>query len=135
MTARSGRTDPSLDDIERIALDTVEALPEAFRQSARKVLLRVAELAPREILDEMGIDDPYDLSGLYHGIPMTHRSVSFPAAEPEVIWLFRGAILREWHERGDVSFERIVTHVMVHELAHHFGWSDADIAAIDRWWE
>ena len=99
------------------------------------MLLRVEELAEDEMLDEMGIDDPFGLTGLYSGIPMTEKSVSFPQSEPDVIWLFRRAILDEWAERGNVSLGELVAHVTVHELAHHFGWSDEDIARIDRWWE
>ena len=98
-------------------------------------MLRVEDLASAQILDEMGIADPFELTGLYDGIPLTQKSVTDPAPAPDVIWLFRRAILDEWIDRGDVTLEALVAHVMVHELAHHFGWSDDDIAAIDRWWE
>ncbi|MCB1349954.1 MAG: metallopeptidase family protein [Maritimibacter sp.] len=126
---------PGLDEIERLALAAVETLPEVFRSPARGVVLRVEDLAEDGLLDETGIDDPFELTGLYDGIPLTLKSVSDPAPQPDVIWLFRRAILDEWIARGDVTLEALVAHVMVHELAHHFGWSDADIAAIDRWWE
>lgn len=126
---------PGLDEIERMALDAVEALPEAFRGPARAVLLRVEDLADDALLDEMGMDDPFALTGLYEGIPLTHKSVMDPGRGPDVIRLFRRAILDEWIARGDVALADLVAHVMVHELAHHFGWSDDDIAAIDRWWE
>ncbi|TYB80548.1 metallopeptidase family protein [Maritimibacter fusiformis] len=126
---------PGLDEIERMALEAVEALPEAFRGPARDVLLRVEDLADDALLDEMGMDDPFALTGLYEGIPLTHKSVMDPGTGPDVIRLFRRAILDEWIARGDVALADLVAHVMVHELAHHFGWSDDDIAAIDRWWE
>lgn len=126
---------PGLDEIERMALDAVEALPEAFRGPARQVLLRVEDLADDALLAEMGMDDPFALTGLYEGIPLTHKSVMDPGPGPDVIRLFRRAILDEWIARGDVALADLVAHVMVHELAHHFGWSDDDIAAIDRWWE
>lgn len=126
---------PGLDEIEQMALAAVEALPEAFRGPARAVLLRVDDLASDTLLDEMEIDDPFELTGLYEGIPLTQKSVMDPGMGPDTIWLFRRAILDEWIARGDVDLAELVAHVMVHELAHHFGWSDDDIAAIDRWWE
>ena len=126
---------PDLDIIETLARDAVSGLPEAWRSHAAAVLLRVADMPPDEILDEMGIEDPYDLTGLYEGVPLTEKSVMDQPTRPDTIWLFRRPILEEWIDRGDVSLGDLVTHVMVHELAHHFGWSDDDIAAIDPWWE
>ena len=90
---------------------------------------------PAEILREMEIDDPLDLTGLYDGIPMTEKPPSWPAPYPDAVWIFREPILQEWRDRGDVTLEDLVAHVTVHEFAHHFGWSDDDIATIDRWWE
>ncbi|MEM1268240.1 MAG: metallopeptidase family protein, partial [Pseudomonadota bacterium] len=75
------------------------------------------------------------LTGLYEGTPLTEKSVLDVSPEPDVIWLFREPILAEWRERGDVSLADLVGHILVHELAHHLGWSDDDIAAIDAWWE
>jgi predicted Zn-dependent protease with MMP-like domain len=126
---------PTLDDIEALALAAREDLPHAFRPAARAVVLRVEDLAPETFLDELDIDDPFELTGLYDGIPMTQKSVMDVPVQPDTIWLFRRAILDEWAERGDVTLEALVGHVLVHELAHHFGWSDDDIAAVDRWWE
>jgi len=126
---------PSLDDIEAHALAAREALPEAFRRAAGAVLLRVEDFAPDALLGEMGIADPFELTGLYDGIPLTEKSVMDSPMQPDTIWLFRRAILDEWVARGDVGLAALVGHVLVHELAHHFGWSDDDIAAIDRWWE
>jgi predicted Zn-dependent protease with MMP-like domain len=83
----------------------------------------------------MGIESPYDLTGLYEGIPLTEKSVSDQPQQPDTVWLFRRAILEEWVERGDIGLADLVTHVVVHEFAHHFGWSDEDIATIDPWWE
>ncbi len=128
-------TAPDLDLLERLAREAVGGLPDAWRGAASAVLLRVADLPPDEILDEMEIDDPYELTGLYEGIPLTEKSVMDQPMQPDAIWLFRRPILDEWVERGDVTLRELVTHVMIHELAHHFGWSDDDIAAIDPWWE
>ena len=133
--AESPRIAPDLEMIERLARAAMAALPGPFAKAAAAISLRVEDFAPDDILAELGIDDPFELTGLYDGIPLTLKSVSDPAPQPDVIWLFRRAILDEWIARGDVTLEALVAHVMVHELAHHFGWSDADIAAIDRWWE
>ncbi|MFD1882194.1 metallopeptidase family protein [Paracoccus pacificus] len=121
--------------IERLARSAMATLPAAFAGPAQEVNLRVEEFAPEEFLHDLDIDDPFELSGLYEGIPMTEKSVSDPQTDPDTIWLFRRAILDEWVSRGDVALGALVTHVVVHELAHHFGWSDDDIAKIDRWWE
>jgi len=112
----------------------IDTLPDEFKPAASEVALRVEEFASNEMLAQMGIDDPFELTGLYSGIPLTERSVSDQPVEPDSIWLFRRAILDEWVARGDVSLRDLVAHVVVHELAHHFGWSDDDIAAIDMWW-
>ncbi|WP_371054990.1 MULTISPECIES: metallopeptidase family protein [unclassified Rhodosalinus] len=126
---------PSAEDIERLARAALDALPEAFRPAARQVALRVDEFAPDWMLSEMAIEDPFELTGLYDGIPMTEKSVGDQPHGPDTVWLFRRPILDEWADRGDVTLGALVAHVLVHELAHHFGWSDADIATIDRWWE
>lgn len=126
---------PSLDDIERLARKALAGLPPAYGAAARQVVLRVVDMAAEDMLDDLGIDDPYELTGLYDGIPLTEQSVMDQPLGPAVIWLFRRAILDEWVARGDIGLGALVEHVMVHELAHHFGWSDTDIARIDRWWE
>jgi predicted Zn-dependent protease with MMP-like domain len=126
---------PDLDAIEAIALEALGALPQTFRPHARSVLLRVAEVAPQEVLRDLEIDDPFQLTGLYDGVPLTEKSVGEFPGPPDTIWLFRRAILDEWIARGDVRLSDLVAHVLIHELAHHFGWSDEDIARIDRWWE
>ena len=80
-------------------------------------------------------EDPFELTGLYDGVALTARGVDDLPGPPDTVWLFRRPILDEWIDRGDVALEALVAHVLVHELAHHFGWSDEDIATIDRWWE
>ena len=128
-------TAPELSDIERLAEAARAALPDAYRAAALAVQLRVEDLAPDDILEAMGLNDPYELTGLYEGIPLTEVSVMDQPQGPNAIWLFRRPILEEWIDRGDVTLGDLVAHILVHELAHHFGWSDADIASIDRWWE
>ncbi|WP_103334439.1 metallopeptidase family protein [Pseudotabrizicola formosa] len=130
-----GATAPDLAQIEQLAQDAIAALPAPFRAAAMAIRLRIEDFAPDEILDSMQIEDPFDLTGLYEGIPLTEKSISDPPLQPDVIWLFRRPILDEWLDRGNVSLQDLVSHVLVHELAHHFGWSDAEIARIDQWWE
>ncbi|WBU64453.1 metallopeptidase family protein [Paracoccus aerodenitrificans] len=135
MSNWTDRTAPSGDEIEAIARGVIETLPAAFAPHAKDIILRVEDFAPDDMLDELETDDPLELTGIYDGIPMTEKSPSEPQHFPDTIWLFRRAILDEWAERGDVTLSDLVAHVTVHELAHHFGWSDDDIARIDRWWE
>jgi predicted Zn-dependent protease with MMP-like domain len=128
-------TPPDLALIESLAHEAVAALPEPFARYARDVVIRVEEMAGDAVLEEVGCESGYDLTGLYQGIPLTEKSISDQPLEPDMIFLFRRAILEEWIERGTVSLRQLVGHIMVHELAHHFGWTDEEIAAIDPWWE
>ena len=127
-------TAPDIADIEAMAQAALESLPEAFRGPARDVVLRVEDFASDAMLAELAIESPFELTGLYEGVPLTQKSVAHQPKHPDAIWLFRRAILEEWLERGDVALADLVTHVVVHELAHHFGWSDEDIATVDQWW-
>ena len=129
------RTAPDISDIESMALATVAALPDAFRGAAKAVVIQVDEFPNDEVLDSLEIEDSFELTGLYDGTPLTDKSVSDLAPEPDTIWLFRRAILDEWVARGNVTLAELVSHVVIHELAHHFGWTDADIASIDTWWD
>jgi len=121
--------------IEQLAEDAILALPEVYRAAATRIVLRVEEFATDEVIEALGCDDPFDLTGMYDGIPLTEKSVMDQAQAPDMIWLFRRPILDEWIARGDVGLDDLVGHVLVHELAHHFGWTDDEIAAIDQWWE
>lgn len=129
------RPAPSLAAFEAMAARTVAALPEPFRSAAAEVVLVVEDFPAEDLLEAMEIEDAFDLTGLYDGIPMTEKSVADQPHGPDMVYVFRRPVLEEWIERGDVTLEALVAHVVVHEFAHHFGWSDADIAAIDRWWE
>ncbi len=121
--------------ILELARAAVEALPEPYRTAAREIALRIDDFAELELLDALQIEDPYELTGLYDGVPLTEKILSDPTPQNDQIFLYRRPILEEWIERGDVSLGELISHVMVHELAHHFGWSDAEIASIDPWWE
>ena len=124
---------PSCDEIEEIARATLARLPHAFRPRAMEVAIRVADFAPETTLTDLQME-AFELTGLYDGVPLTQKSVFDQAESPDTIWLYRRPILDEWAERGDVTIGELVAHVTIHELAHHFGWSDDDIAAIDEWW-
>jgi len=128
-------TAPVLTAIERLANAARAALPAPFAKAAQDVVLRVEDFAPDHILADLEIADPFDLTGLYDGIPLTEKSMADQPHGPDTVWLFRRPILDEWVERPGQPLGALVAHVLVHELAHHFGWSDADIATIDRWWE
>lgn len=118
-----------------LARAAVEGLPEPWRTAAREVALRIEDFPDIDLLEALQIEDPYELTGLYDGVPLTEKSLSDPSLHVDQIFLFRRPILEEWIDRGDVSLRELVTHVLVHELAHHFGWSDDEIARIDPWWE
>lgn len=126
---------PDLATIERLAEQALLTLPEPYRRAAMQVALRIEDFASDEMLGELELENPFELTGLYEGIPLTEKSVMDQPMGPDVIWLFRRAILEEWADRGDIPLGHLVGHVLVHELAHHFGWSDDDIAEIDPWWE
>ena len=115
---------PSLDDIDRHAREAWAELAQEFRDLAGDVLIRVEDFASEEILADMGIDDPFELTGLYSGVDLTQRSVMDPAPGQPMVFLFRRPILDEWIDRGDVGLRELVSHVLVHEIGHHFGLSD-----------
>lgn len=121
---------PSADTIEAIARATLARLPAPFLRHLGAVVLQVEELADDETLDAMGIDDPFELSALYTGVPVGQKSVDASGALPDMIQLFRRAILDEWVESG-ASLEALMAHVLVHEVGHHFGLSDRDMAALE----
>jgi predicted Zn-dependent protease with MMP-like domain len=123
---------PSLDDFADIAAAALQALPEPFRGLAGDVRMQVADFADEQILAQVGVEDPFELTGLYQGAPLNERSVLDPAAVQSEVFLYRRAILDEWSERGDVTLGELVTHVLVHEIGHHFGLTDEDIHAAEE---
>lgn len=125
-----GRYAPSAEAIEQLARAALNRLPPEFRAHLDDVILRVAEFADEDVLAELGIDDPFALSGLYTGRPLGDKSVFDSGAMPDSIHLYRRAILDEWVEGGE-SLEHLVRHILVHEVGHHFGLSDADMDALE----
>lgn len=121
---------PSLQEIEAIARRTLQALPEPFASNLRSIVLQVEEFADQAMLDSLGIDEPFDLTGLYEGVPIGDKSVDMSGALPDRILLFRRPILDEWAV-GEDTLEHLVAHVLIHEAGHHFGLSDHDMHALE----
>lgn len=121
---------PPADAIEALARETIARLPEAFRAHLGDVVLRIEELADDATLDALEIEDPFDLTGLYTGRPVGDKSLWDLPAPPDMILLYRRALLDEWVATG-VSLEALIAHVVIHEVGHHFGLSDADMLALE----
>ncbi len=122
---------PSLADFEALAKIAFDELPEPFRDLAGDVVFRISDFADEEALQGLGVEDAFELTGLYEGVDLGRRSVLDQARLPSTVYLYRRPILDEWAERGDLSLQELVTHVLVHEIGHHFGLSDDDIHAIE----
>jgi predicted Zn-dependent protease with MMP-like domain len=122
---------PTIPDIEAMAGRALAAFPPRFADQMRDVGVIVEDRADDETLHEMNIESAWELTGLYRGVPLTERSVLDSVQQPDRIFLYREAILLEWIETGEDLY-RLVRNVVVHEVAHHFGFSDADIAAIEE---
>lgn len=123
---------PSLDDFAALAEAAFGALPDPFRSLAGDVAIRIDDFASDEVLDALDIADPFELTGLYQGVDLANRSVLDSQTLPSMVFLYRRPILDEWCERGDVSLGDLISHVLVHEIGHHFGLSDDDIHRIEE---
>jgi predicted Zn-dependent protease with MMP-like domain len=121
---------PSLAEMEAMAHDMLTRLPKTFRDLCDGVIVRVEDFPTDEVLDEMGAESEFDLLGLFQGTGLPHQSSGDIARLPNLIWLYRRPILDYWAEH-DETLGQIVRHVLVHEIGHHFGLSDADMAAIE----
>ena len=122
---------PDAAEIERLAEAAIARMPETFRRHLDGVVLRIEDFAEDEVLEALGIKDPFDLTGLYSGRPIGEQSSMLSGELPAMIHLYRRPLLDEWAETG-VSLEDLITHVIVHEVGHHFGFSDADMHAIEE---
>jgi predicted Zn-dependent protease with MMP-like domain len=130
-TGRRFTTPPSAAEIEALAERALRGIPARLRRHIQNVGIAVEDIADDATLDEMGIESAWDLTGLYRGIPLHQRSVSDLPRGPDLIVLYRQPILLEWVETEEDLY-RLVRNVLVHEVGHHFGLSDADIEALER---
>lgn len=127
----AGRRAPSLEDFTEMGQTAFARLPEEFRALAGDVVFAVAEFPEDEVLDSLGAESPFDILGLFEGVGMAHQdAVPQTGTMPNRVWLYRRPILDYWAEH-DEALEDIVTHVLVHEIGHHFGLSDDDMEAIE----
>ena len=122
---------PSLAELEVLAGEVFRRLPKKFRDLCADLVIQVDDFPSDEVLDAMGAESEFDLLGLFQGVGLPFRSESAPVQMPNMIWLYRRPILDYWAEH-DETLGAIVTHVLVHEIGHHFGLSDADMAAIEQ---
>ncbi len=118
-------------EMEAMARATLDGLPRHFSEHLGNILLQIGDYADDETLAAVGLTHPSELSGIYEGIPLHLKSIEQSGTMPDRIRLFRGPILMEWRERGDITLERLVAHVTIHEVGHHFGLSDDDMHALE----
>ncbi len=121
---------PSLDAFEAMAKSAWSALPDEFRRLTTDVMIRIEEFATDEVLDSLGIESEYDLMGLYQGVSLDRKSVMDTGAQPDIVVLYRRPIIDYWAS-SDETLGDLITHVLVHEIGHHFGLSDADMEHIE----
>jgi predicted Zn-dependent protease with MMP-like domain len=121
---------PSLAEMEVVAHQILERLPDSFRKLCEGVVIRVDEFPADDVLDELGVESEFDLLGLFQGVGLPLQSHDDVARLPNMIWLYRRPILDYWAEY-DETFGHIIRHVLIHEIGHHFGLSDPDMEAIE----
>jgi predicted Zn-dependent protease with MMP-like domain len=122
---------PSLADLETLAEKALATIPAELSRHLGPVVIRVEEFPDQETEEEMGLETPFDLLGLYRGVSLPHKSVSDPLPHIDMIFLYRRPLLDYWCETGE-DLAALVRHVLIHEIGHHFGFSDADMARIER---
>jgi predicted Zn-dependent protease with MMP-like domain len=121
---------PSLADLEELARRALETIPRRFKQHLGPVVIRVEEFPDEETEEAMGLDSPFDILGLYRGVALPHKSISDPRPDLDLVFLYRRPILDYWCETGE-DLAGVVRHVLIHEIGHHFGFSDEDMARIE----
>jgi predicted Zn-dependent protease with MMP-like domain len=126
-----GDNAPTIDDIAAMAEQVLAELPAQFRDKLQGVGIMVEERADPAVLRRLGLRSPWQLLGLYSGVPLPHHSISDTLRFPERIFLYREPILLEW-QRSNADLFSLVRHVLIHEIAHHFGFSDEEIELIEE---
>lgn len=128
----SGLFAPTIDDFEAMASKALAELPEPFKSLAADVTCSVADYAEDDVLEGFGMENPFELMGLFVGIGLTEDgAVPQTGQLPNTVFLYRRAILDYWAENDDNTLGEVITHVLIHELGHHFGFSDDDMEAIE----
>lgn len=122
---------PSLAEFEALAEAAYAGLPQEFRAMCGNVVIHVADFPDDAQLASVELSDPYELLGLYEGVDLTRASLTYPSATPTHVHLFRSPILDEWVHRADIALGDLITHVLVHEIGHHFGLSDEAMHRIE----
>ena len=128
--ALRGATAPSLADFEALAIAAFARLPAEFRALCRDLVIQVDDFPTDEVLDRMEAESEFDLLGLFQGVGLPFRSEAISGQMPNMIWLYRRPILDYWAEHEE-TLDAVIAHVLVHEIGHHFGLSDDDMAAIE----
>lgn len=118
---------PSLADFDRAARQAFDAIPTELRGRCGDLIIQIEDFADDDTLRELDIDDPMELTGHYQGVDLTQKSVAEPSPEPDLVYLYRRPILDEWAYHGNVTLMELITAVLIHEIGHHFGFSDEDM--------
>jgi predicted Zn-dependent protease with MMP-like domain len=121
---------PSLADIDEMARAALASLPEPLHGMTKGVVLQVMDFPDDEVCEEMGLESPFDILGLYQGVSIAEKRIEASGALPDLVFLYRRPILDYWCETGE-DLHHVVRHVLIHEIGHHFGFSDADMEAIE----
>jgi predicted Zn-dependent protease with MMP-like domain len=124
-------TPPTLADIERLAEAAFETIPAELARQVGSVVFRVEEFPDEEVEDEMGLESPFDILGLYRGVALPHKSTFDALPQVDMIFLYRRPILDYWSETGE-DLAHVVRHVLIHEIGHHFGFSDEDMERLEN---
>ena len=122
---------PSLGDLDELAQRALDTIPRRLKQHLGPVVIRVEEFPDEETEETMGLDSPFDILGLYRGVALPHKSISDPRPDLDLVFLYRRPILDYWSETGE-DLAGVVRHVLIHEIGHHFGFSDEDMARIEE---
>jgi len=128
---RAAWSSPGIADIERLAAAAWRQIPAVFRARVGNLAIRVVDFPDDETMEEMGLESPFDILGLYRGVDLTRKSMLDVGADIDMVFLYRRPLLDYWAETGE-PLDRLVLHVLVHEIGHHFGLSDADMDRIEK---
>jgi predicted Zn-dependent protease with MMP-like domain len=130
MSDPTPRLAPTLEDLEQLARQAMQVIPVELARHVKDVLIRVEDFPDEEVEAEMELESPFDILGLYRGVALPNKSIAAPSGEIDMIFLYRRPILDYWCETGEDLYE-VVRHVLIHEIGHHFGFSDDDMERLE----